>query len=173
MSVDLCGCWIPLRSLPTLPSQRAPQTDGCWQNESKAVRPDAGTCIIASTLALVLHCIAWFKMRCIILKHSCHHRHPGLHKMSIFILWAEFVWCVCYIQFRCIPFRFKVTKMRWKNSTLGTWKLPLRCQDRMKQSRETLHCRVKSFDCHGTVTLCVGHHYDNKHSSTFHGRPSL
>lgn len=165
VSADLrCSFWAPLDTFkghnPQL-HHRGPHK----QNKSKGVGPDAS--VIAHALVLILHCAASFKMRRILLKRVCRRRHPALNKMSIFILWAEFVSCACYIQFRCISFWFKVTKIRWKNSTSGTWKLPLWCQDGRKRRG------VGGWGCHGSVRLCVGHHYDNKHSSRFHSCPSL
>lgn len=46
-------------------------------------------------------------------KHNCHHWHPVWKKMSIFILWAEFISCVCYTQFQCVSF-LSQWQMRWK-----------------------------------------------------------
>lgn len=176
VSADFCSCWTALDTFEghilQLHCQGPHKQTGTCRRNSRApgLTP---VCIIASTLPLVLQWAASLKMRCIPLEQACHHRHPALNKMSIFILGAELVWCLCYIQCRCISFLFKVTKMKWKNSMSGTWKLPLQRQDGRKQRGETLHHRQGGLGCHGSVTLCVGYHYDNKHSSTFHGRPFL
>lgn len=61
-----------------------------------------------------------FKIRSMLL-NTCLYWHPAWNKMSIFILWAEFISSMCYIQFRCVSvfsfFFFPQWQMRWKVRT--------------------------------------------------------
>lgn len=64
-----------------------------------------------------LHCRVQNEMHAS--QHNCHYWHPAWRKMSIFILWAEFISHVCYTQFRCVSFPSE-WQMRWKILTSKT-----------------------------------------------------
>lgn len=139
-----------------------PQIDGWLQHEYDGVRPNLSGCIIASALVLV-------SMSPLLLRHACHHRHPALNKMSIFILWAELV--LLHVLHSIPKHLFLVQSD--KNEMGKTL-----CQEHESsvvkmEGSSVERRRVGGLGCHGSLTLCGGHHYDNKHSSTFHGRPSL
>lgn len=110
-------------------------------------------------------------------KHTCHYWHPVWNKMSIFILWAEFISCVCYTQFRRVSFPSNEWQMRWKISTSkkhAYWKLshcypPQWCQNWTEQHEETLYHKAGGLGCHRIVTFRVEHHYDNEHSFSIIG----
>lgn len=126
VSADLCSCWTPLDTFKGHTLQLRHQ--GPHKQTATLQRASVPTpvCVIASTLPPVFQCAASFKMRRVLLEHACHHRHPAQNKMSIFILHAELVWQLCYVQFPCIFFffRFKVTKIGKEKLNVTNMKAP-------------------------------------------------
>ena len=127
-----------------------------------------------SSLSALLHCRVQNEMHAS--QHNCHYWHLVWRKMSIFILWAEFISRVCYTQFWCVSFPSE-WQMRWKILTSQTRSLKVltllssaaSCQNWKEQHEKTLYQKAGGLDCHRAVTFCVEHHYDNERAFSITG----